>query len=140
MGKAILTPIDNPEKVVKASNCMMSDGQTSVEEKITSGNILFTPSSGVTVMYNNSKKINGIAYIDIFLRVSSTITSLTSMGYFTNIDLGGYKRFTTYASSTANGTIDRFTNGYINVNQLFIGDGATGGMVDIGLCIAIPLP
>lgn len=31
MGKAILTPIDNPEKVVKASNCLMSDGVTSVE-------------------------------------------------------------------------------------------------------------
>ena len=34
MGKAILTPIDNPEKVVKASNCMMSDGTTSVEDVI----------------------------------------------------------------------------------------------------------
>lgn len=28
MGKAILTPIDNPEKVVKASNCIKEDGET----------------------------------------------------------------------------------------------------------------
>lgn len=34
MGKAILTPIDNPEKVVKASNCIMSDEQTSVEDAL----------------------------------------------------------------------------------------------------------
>ena len=34
MGKATIVPIDNPEKKVKASNCMMSDGQTSAEDAI----------------------------------------------------------------------------------------------------------
>lgn len=34
MGKAILTPIDNPEKIVKASNVFMSDGMTSVEDVV----------------------------------------------------------------------------------------------------------
>lgn len=34
MGKGIVVPIDNPEKVVKASNCKMSDGQTSVEDAL----------------------------------------------------------------------------------------------------------
>ena len=42
MGKAILTPIDNPEKVVKASNCLMSDGQTSVEEMLNQGSVSVT--------------------------------------------------------------------------------------------------
>ena len=35
MGKAALIPIDNPEKKVKASNCLMSDGQTSVQDMLT---------------------------------------------------------------------------------------------------------
>ena len=34
MGKAALIPIDNPEKVVKASNCIMGDGTTSVEDAL----------------------------------------------------------------------------------------------------------
>lgn len=121
-----------------ASKCML-DENTSVADKLTAIPITFTPQSGYTLLYNNSRIVNGVFYIDLMLRASSSVTSRVNVGYFTNGSVSGYKRFTTYGSSSANGMLDRFTNGYINVNQLWIGDGATGGMIDIGLCIAIPV-
>ena len=53
MGKAILTPIDNPEKVVKASNCYLSDGTTDVETEI--GNINTTLGYKYKQIYNSGK-------------------------------------------------------------------------------------
>lgn len=67
MGKAILTPIDNPEKVVKASNCLMSDGQTSVEDMVTTDGLHnVTPTSNVTVIeYFNYFKIGKLVVVNI---------------------------------------------------------------------------
>jgi len=121
-----------------ASKCML-DENTSVKDKLTAISATFTPSSGFTLMYNNSRIVNGIFYIDLMLRASTAVTARVNVGYFTNGSVSGYKRFTTYGSSSANGILDRFANGYINVNQLWIGDGATGSMIDIGVCIAIPV-
>ncbi len=73
MGKAILTPIDNPEKVVKASKCMMSDGQTSVGDILTRK----TLSESVTINANSSTtieitKVNALAIAGIYPSINYT--------------------------------------------------------------------
>lgn len=79
MGKAILTPIDNPEKVVKASNSLMSDGTTNVESAI--GTI------------NTSMTKNGLAG-------GVSITSYSSANRYT-IPNDGYVNLNNTSSQTA---------------------------------------
>lgn len=99
MGKAILTPIDNPEKVVKASNCIMSDDATDVETYITqksvgqSNYVELTVNVEYTCPCDGYFQLNATAtsnryvygYVnDALLVVATTSVSANTLGYTIN--------------------------------------------------------
>lgn len=99
MGKAILTPIDNPEKVVKASNCMMSDGVTDVETAINKmpQNMTGVSSNDATAIVNwlNTNNTNiplGLCFIDFYYatgicqKTSNAVGRIRLVSYYASLD------------------------------------------------------
>ena len=92
MGKAVLTPIDNPEKVVKASNCMMSDGQTDVETALGDKAYSKLDFTGITSAAN-AKAFCAAVCADLASRITQT-DKMIFIGYV----WGGVDAFVGFAT------------------------------------------
>lgn len=80
MGKAIVVPIDNPEKVVKASNCLMNDGATSIETYVTEKGVEQTNYVELTVNVEYTCPCDG------YFQLNATATSNRYVyGYVNNV-------------------------------------------------------
>ena len=115
MGKAILTPIDNPEKVVKASNCIMSDGVTSVESALNAttantkqslGNIsTYTPTKDGYLKVATNNSTSG-AYVYISDATSGMVLAVcngfnANTGCFCSAQVKKNKQYNFYSNPSA---------------------------------------
>ena len=90
MGKPTIIPIDNPEKVAKASNVYLSDGVTSVEDAMPKKKIIESVTSDV----------NG--FIELGLPNTCDVIGVSAIGY----SIFAWKRSTGYWYATVvNGSI-----------------------------------